>query len=369
MARVNPVLPRFVDGRTLAPDVSMGASALGQGLGQLMDRRRQAEAQKQQEAKLGDLQETFQESFTILNTPAEQRQETMFNMANRYRAMGDVESAMEIEQLMQMDNNQLEGTLRSGIMTIAPQIGVDTSRMFGSDRSGMASAKTEIYPDGTTVQALPNGEVQVQDPSGKIVTGQERLDVLKAAQASRAGQAGAVVSAQEKAKTKEMKRRESALKSQAQSIEQQSIELLQKQAEFDATQAKQEIQEQTAGDLFGLGVELLDSDLDSIYGRGESLYPDLFRGQQGIDLIAKRNRFVAALELAAAGKMKGQGTLSDSERKILKEGATTLSNPDISAEAAQAEIQRILPTYAKAANAEWSPEQADVTDEQLLDMY
>ena len=61
---------------------------------------------------------------------------------------------------------------------------------------------------------------------------------------------------------------------------------------------------------------------------------------------------MASLELAAAGKMKGQGQLSDGERKILKEGATILSNQDISPEAARAEVNRILPTYQKAVNSQ-----------------
>tara|TARA_R110002096_G_scaffold315227_3_gene509449 strand:+ start:189 stop:1436 length:1248 start_codon:yes stop_codon:yes gene_type:complete len=49
---------------------------------------------------------------------------------------------------------------------------------LGTARGGLASAKTEILSDGTVVQALPSGEVQVRDPSGNIVTGQARLDAL-----------------------------------------------------------------------------------------------------------------------------------------------------------------------------------------------
>lgn len=44
---------------------------------------------------------------------------------------------------------------------------------------GLASAKTEILESGAVIQALPDGSVQVRDPSGKVVTGQARLDVLK----------------------------------------------------------------------------------------------------------------------------------------------------------------------------------------------
>ncbi len=47
------------------------------------------------------------------------------------------------------------------------------------------------------------------------------------------------------------------------------------------------------------------------------------------------NQFVGQLKLAAAGKMKGQGSVSDSERKTLNEAATVLSNPNISPERAR----------------------------------
>lgn len=49
---------------------------------------------------------------------------------------------------------------------------------------GQASAKTEIYKDGTTIQALPNQQVIVRNPAGDVVTGQERLNTLRAARES-----------------------------------------------------------------------------------------------------------------------------------------------------------------------------------------
>lgn len=57
---------------------------------------------------------------------------------------------------------------------------------------GLASAKTEILPDGSVVQALPNGEVQVRGPSGNIVTGQDRLDVLATSRQSALSKAQAI---------------------------------------------------------------------------------------------------------------------------------------------------------------------------------
>lgn len=80
----------------------------------------------------------------------------------------------------------------------------------------------------------------------------------------------------------------------------------------------------------------LTGNLDSIYGRGESLYPNLLRSQKGIDLIADRDQLVGMLTLAGRGQLKGQGTLTDQEQKTVQQAITVLSNPDISP--ARAEI-------------------------------
>ena len=44
---------------------------------------------------------------------------------------------------------------------------------------GNASAVTKIFDDGTTIQAMPNGDVLVKNPAGNNVTGDARLAVLK----------------------------------------------------------------------------------------------------------------------------------------------------------------------------------------------
>ena len=46
---------------------------------------------------------------------------------------------------------------------------------------GLASAKTEIFDNGTVINSLPDGTTQVSNPSGEIVTGSEREQVLKKA--------------------------------------------------------------------------------------------------------------------------------------------------------------------------------------------
>jgi hypothetical protein len=48
-------------------------------------------------------------------------------------------------------------------------------------KQGLASAKTLLNADGSSIQALPNQQVLVRNRLGEVVTGQERLDVLRQA--------------------------------------------------------------------------------------------------------------------------------------------------------------------------------------------
>lgn len=52
----------------------------------------------------------------------------------------------------------------------------------GEGSTGLASAKTMIFPNGASMEVLPSGSTQVTNPAGDIVAGQDRIDVLKEAQ-------------------------------------------------------------------------------------------------------------------------------------------------------------------------------------------
>lgn len=97
---------------------------------------------------------------------------------------------------------------------------------------------------------------------------------------------------------------------------------------------------------------LKTKDLSLIYGRGEAMYPEIMRSQEGIDLLSQRNQYVALLQLAAAGKLKGQGTITDSERKTLTESATILSNLNISAGLARKALDDSIAILEKQSGAD-----------------
>lgn len=101
--------------------------------------------------------------------------------------------------------------------------------------------------------------------------------------------------------------------------------------------------------------ELLAGDVDLIYGSMEYLQPDFLRSQEGKNMLAKRDQISSLLELAAAGKLKGQGGVSEGERSILKESATMLKNQSISAEQAEIELKKARDIFEGKLRREGAP--------------
>jgi len=85
------------------------------------------------------------------------------------------------------DTDLFISKMESGDFTGAQQL-LDSSIQMGKtlgiitlQKTGLASAKTEILDTGATIQVHPTGETIVTDPSGAEVTGQARLDILQQA--------------------------------------------------------------------------------------------------------------------------------------------------------------------------------------------
>jgi len=90
---------------------------------------------------------------------------------------------------------------------------------------------------------------------------------------------------------------------------------------------------------------LLDNDLDLIYGSKEWLLPDKLRGQRGKNMLARRDQIASTMSLMAAGKLKGQGTITENERAMLSEAVSFLKNEDVEPELAREELERVLPIF------------------------
>lgn len=158
----------------------------------------------------------------------------------------------------------------------------------------------------------------------------------------KAAGAGLKTGAQEEAKTSALVKREKQLELSQVKLQKARLEVLEKEWKQNQATAKNDASTIEAQDSIALAEGLLAGNLESIYGVEEQFVWDKMRSQDSVDMMANRDRLVALFELAAAGKMKGQGQVSEGERKILKDSATVLSNRKISPAAAKAEIERGL---------------------------
>lgn len=129
---------------------------------------------------------------SIINAPPEVQRRALFDRANELLSKGDRENGGELLQMSQSkDPLDMQGSIEQ--KHILSQGGDKYLQGFtnqGKGSGGLASAKTEIFRNGAAIQALPSGEIQVRDPAGIIVTGEERLQVLRDAQQSGILQAG-----------------------------------------------------------------------------------------------------------------------------------------------------------------------------------
>lgn len=171
--------------------------------------------------------------------------------------------------------------------------------------------------------------VRVQEPAGRVTDHMKGIPPQNTPQ-----HAGNVVSAQEQAKQEAEETKNASNSSKM---------LRETESSFEALAA---------------------ADLDLIYGRGESLLPDVLRSQSGIDLVAQRDQYLANLRLAQVGKLAGTGPITESEQAILKQAATVLNNPDISPELAKSaliESRQIIMNAAKrnAGNQTWGIKRID----------
>ena len=87
---------------------------------------------------------------------------------------------------------------------------------------------------------------------------------------------------------------------------------------------------------------LLSADFFSnAFGKIVTNTPDNLKSQDSLDAIAQLDQVRGLLSLESRQKLKGQGTITDSEAKTLEKSATILSNPLISDDLARKELRRV----------------------------
>ena len=94
------------------------------------------------------------------------------NVADTDQAIAALESgdATAINRIKTLGKSVIDVAERRGL--IGAKVGVG---------GGLASAKTDIFDNGTIIRQLPDGSSEVTNPAGDIVTGPDRVKVLKTA--------------------------------------------------------------------------------------------------------------------------------------------------------------------------------------------
>ena len=99
-------------------------------------------------------------------------------------------------------------------------------------------------------------------------------------------------------------------------------------------------------------------DLSPILGPTDSYLVEnvpMLKSQESIDLNARLKNVIAIAKLAQRGQLKGQGTISDFEARMLGESVTALSDQNISPELARQELQKLIRRFEVTLNEEDRP--------------
>lgn len=138
-----------------------------------------------------DLRDNAAFALAIKTQPMELRNQALAARYQKAVDEGDNDNAQSILELMNMDNPSLESNLDELIFQGSKYLPAGAMQKAGfGGKSGLASAKTETYPNGTVLQAMPDGTTQVRAPDGSIVSDpSQRIKVLEAAELSLAERA------------------------------------------------------------------------------------------------------------------------------------------------------------------------------------
>lgn len=214
---------------------------------------------------------------------------------------------------------------------------------------------SKILDDGTTVQSLSTGGTNVISPSGQVLEGNARTDALNSALQSKVQQKGDIAQVVSDVKVSEVVKLETESAQTAQDIAAKKVTI--DETKFkNAERRDQVINAKNArrkeADAAQLQIDsLLDNDrFSKAFGKVVTTTPELLRPQDSIDAIADVNQIKGLITLESRQKLKGQGTITDSEQKILAQSATVLDNPLISDERARKELRKIKRVFEDSSD-------------------
>ena len=292
---------------------------------------------------------------TQLSREQQQQQQIATSYATALRPLLNNPQALVTELQRQKAQFQQAGVDTSGIDEDILQAQTPEGLvLLGQEINGVLTPQpqqqrvtaSKILDDGTTIQSLSTGGTNVVSPQGQVLTGDARKNALDAALKSKVSQKGDIAQTISDVKVDEAIRLEQETASGRQAVTKGRINIDETKIR-NAEARKQAIDSKNSrraeADNASLVVsDLLDSDsFSSAFGRFNNAPPEGFRTQANIDARAKVDQVVGLLSLESRQKLKGQGTITDSEAKTLEKSATILTNPLISDSVARKELRRV----------------------------
>ena len=246
-----------------------------------------------------------------------------------------------------------QGNLEGVVSSMRDSVNLYNQSTGNAQQTRVTSSK--ILDDGTTVQSLSTGGTNIISPSGEVLEGAERTDALNSALQSKVQQKSDIAQATSDVKIAEVVTLETESAQISQDIAAKKVTI--DETKFkNAEKRDQVINAKNArrkeADSAMLQIDgLLEGDrFSKAFGKVVTTTPELLRTQDSIDAIADVNQIKGLITLESRQKLKGQGTITDSEQKILAQSATVLDNPLISDERARKELRKIKRVFEDSSD-------------------
>ena len=267
------------------------------------------------------------------------------NIQSRIEAGEDLDINESMETLAKLQTGDVQGVL-GDINAVAGLIG---------DTQQARVTSSKILDDGTTVQSLSTGGTNVISPSGQVLEGNERTEALNNAIQAKVQQKGDIAQAVSDVKVGEVVELETASKQTAQDIEGKRINIDEtkfknEEKRNQVINAKNARRKEADSAILQIDDLLSENRFSNAFGKVVTSTPELLRSQESIDAIADVNQIKGLITLESRQKLKGQGTITDSEQKILAQSATVLDNPLISDDRARRELRKIKRVFEDSSD-------------------
>jgi hypothetical protein len=272
----------------------------------------------------------------------------------------NMDSTESREALAQLQSGDLAGLQRDA------QASIQLFNMRNGQQQ-QESAGTREFQNLLNIAQSPNStQLEVDSANRKLgnlarvgLSAGERTATNATLGAQVATQKGAESTATEQAKSdvkvNEALRIERETQSGRQGVESRRLDIDEtkinnEQLKQDAINSKNSRREEADSAVAQVTSLLTGDRFSSAFGRVVTNTPDIAKSKKSIDAIADINQIKGLLTLESRQKLKGQGTISDGEQKILAESATVLNNPLISDERARKELRKIRNVFETASD-------------------